>query len=436
MFKFQYVMANYYFKLRDNNAQKETPIILFVTYSGLRIKCKTKITISPIDWDEKTKFPIEHKRTKNVRNKLSLLKGYADKSFTHFALEDKTPTPEEFLNRFYDLAGFNVDKTTKKEPKKSSLFEFITQFINEAPYRENPKTGRPISKETINTYKQCERYLLLYHKKINRIDFSDIDLDFYYSFKKLLTKENLSQNYISKHIKTLKTILNDAADRDITTNLKFKSRKFSAPQVDGDAIYLNVDELDELYNLDLTNNERLERTRDLFLIGCYTGLRYSDWAKVKLENIRGEKLELITQKTNSRVTIPMPQNLKNILVKYNGNPPDMSNQKMNLYIKEVGEKLVNSKTESSSKKNVLGLSVVIDTSKYHRLATHTARRSFATNLYLEGIPAATIMKITTHTTEKNFLKYIRMTNNEAAEIIGKHYQKKEAQKENSLLKVV
>jgi hypothetical protein len=109
---------------------------------------------------------------------------------------------------------------------------------------------------------------------------------------------------------------------------------------------------------------------------------------------------------------------------------------MNLYIKEVGEILVNEKVEVNSKKNILGLSVVIDISKYKRLATHTARRSFATNLYLEGIPSATIMKITTHTTEKNFLKYIRMTNNEAAETIGKHYKNKEAQKENSHLKVV
>jgi site-specific recombinase XerD len=434
-------MANYYFRLRDENATKPTPIILFVTYSGLRIKCKTKKTISPIDWGKLIKYQKDDKQKvskniKDIESRLSLLKGYADKSFNHFALLDKTPTPAEFLSKFYDLAGFNVDKTTKKEPKKSNLFEFITQFISEAPYRENPKTGRPISKETINTYRQCERYLLLYNKKIKRIDFADIDLDFYYSFKKLLAKENLSQNYISKHIKTLKTILNDAADRDITTNLKFKSRKFSAPQVDGDAIYLNSDELDELYNLDLTNNERLERTRDLFLIGCYTGLRYSDWAKVRFENIRGENLELITQKTNSRVSIPMPLNLKNILVKYNGTSPDMSNQKMNLYIKEVAEILVNKKIKSNGKKNVLGLSVVVDTSKYKRLATHTARRSFATNLYLEGIPAATIMKITTHTTERNFLKYIRMTNNEAAETISKHYQKKEAQKEKSHLKAV
>jgi integrase len=114
----------------------------------------------------------------------------------------------------------------------------------------------------------------------------------------------------------------------------------------------------------------------------------------------------------------------------------MTNQKMNLYIKEVGEILVNNKLEDNSKKNSLGLSVVIDTDKYKRLGTHTARRSFATNLYLEGIPSQTIMKITTHTTEKNFLKYIRMTNNDAAETIGKHYKNKEAQKINSLTKVV
>jgi integrase len=429
-------MANYYFKLRDQKSQKETPIILCVTYCGLRIKCKTLKTISPKDWDFENQFPIIRKHTKETASRLSLLKGYADKTYNHFALIDKTPTPDEYLERFYTLAGFNVDKSAKKETKKSSLFEFITTFIEEAAYRENPKTGRPISKETINSYRQCERFLLLYNKKIKPIDFDTIDFDFYYSFKKLLTKEKLSQNYVSKQIKTLKSILNDAADRDLTTNYKFKSRKFRASQVDGDAIYLNESELDDLYNLDLTNNQRLERARDLFLIGCYTGLRYSDWAKVRLENIRGENIELITQKTDSRVTIPMPRNLKTLLEKYNGTPPNISNQKMNLYIKEVGEILEAQKADIDSKKSTKALTVVSDTEKYHKLTTHTARRSFATNLYLDGMPAATIMKITTHTTEKNFLKYIRQTDREAAATIAKHYQNKEAKKNNPHLKVV
>lgn len=58
------------------------------------------------------------------------------------------------------------------------------------------------------------------------------------------------------------------------------------------------------------------------------------------------------------------------------------------------------------------------------ITTHTARRSFATNLFLDGVPAITIMKITGHKTEKAFLLYIKITPNENAKILQLHWQKK------------
>ena len=118
---------------------------------------------------------------------LVFLLGCADVTYKYFTETlNKIPSSSEFQNRFYKLAG--LDKTEQKviEDKPLTLFTFIAKFISEAKYKENEKTGRPISASTIGTYKQCERFLKLYNDKKKRIDFNDIDLDFYYEFKKFL----------------------------------------------------------------------------------------------------------------------------------------------------------------------------------------------------------------------------------------------------------
>jgi integrase len=422
-------MANYYFRLRDANCISETPIILYATFNGYRIKCKTNKSIAPSNWNFDTQTPEDTKKFKELNKRLVFLLGCADVTYKYFTETlNKIPSSSEFQNRFYELA---LDESVKKviEAKPLTLFTFIENFIKEAKFKENDRTGRPISPLTIGTYKQCERYLKLFNDKKKRIDFNDIDLDFYYQFKEYLISKKLSQNTIAKHIKTLKTFLNDATDRGISTNFKYKSKKFIASQVSGDAIYLNESELDEFYNLDLSNNEKLERVRDLFLVGCYTGLRYSDWS-IKTEDIKGDFIETITQKTNERVVIPIHPTIKAIMKRYEGKypnslPPSISNQNMNKYLKDVAGMIDNLQTMVSTKKTIGRLTLNSNISKALRVTTHTARRSFATNLYNNGIPAVDIMKITAHTTEKNFLKYIRSTPKDSANKILEFYNKEQ-----------
>ena len=74
--------------------------------------------------------------------------------------------------------------------------------------------------------------------------------------------------------------------------------------------------------------------------------------------------------------------------------------------------------------------------KYQLLTTHTARRSFATNLYLSGFPSISIMKITGHTTEKSFMKYIKITPTENAKLLQLHWDKQTTKIDKPILKVV
>src|SRR5690606_7334890 len=119
---------------------------------------------------------------------------------------------------------------------------------------------------------------------------------------------------IGKDIKTLKVILNEATERGINKNLQYKSRKFSTTSEQTDSIYLTEKEIKEIESLDLTNNQRLDNVRDLFLIGCYTGLRYSDYSILTPSQIKDGFIEIKQQtKTGQPVVIPVHHTVKKIL---------------------------------------------------------------------------------------------------------------------------
>lgn len=96
---------------------------------------------------------------------------------------------------------------------------------------------------------------------------------------------------------------------------------------------------------------------------------------------------------------------------------------MNEYIKEVGE-LAEIKEKETLFKTRGTLRIESTPSKYELICTHTARRSFATNLYLQGVPSYTIMQITGHKTEKAFLRYIKVSSLQHAILLNQHFQEK------------
>ena len=216
--------------------------------------------------------------------------------------------------------------------------------------------------------------------------------------------------------------MNEATERGVNTNLEFKKRKFKTIREESDSIYLTLTELERFEKLDLSASPRLDKVRDLFLIGCYTGLRFSDFIQIKPENIISAKsmLQIRTQKTSERVSIPLHKTVKAILKKYHNNlPKAYSNQTMNGYLKEVAS-LAKLKEKVETTITRAGKVEKKSIEKYKLVSTHTARRSFATNLYLADVPSISIMKITGHKTERAFLSYIRVTQEQNADKLLNH----------------
>ncbi|AYQ34949.1 site-specific integrase [Runella sp. SP2] len=312
-------------------------------------------------------------------------------------------------------------------PTESPLFAFIREFIEKSPERVNPSSGKKIEYRTIQKYKTVFDVLQEFGKGYSRkIDFDSMDLDFYGDFTEYLTnRKKFAANNVGKYIQTLKTFLNEATAKGINVKADYKSRRFKVVKESADSIYLTEAELQALYEFDLSKNVRLERVRDLFLVGCWTGLRFSDLTNVRPEHVKEGVIRLEQAKTGGKVVIPCHPIVKAILGRYDGNlPRAISNQKMNDYLKELCrlsgmDELVHKSITKA------GVRITQTFEKWELVSTHTARRSFATNAYKMDIPTITIMKITGHRTEKAFLSYIKLSEEEHAQIIAAAWEGKQ-----------
>lgn len=310
----------------------------------------------------------------------------------------------------------------KYQPKVYDLFTYIKDFIDRAPTRITAKTGRPASYKQIREYNATFFHLKNFALENNmKLDFADIDLSFYNDWVEYMQGLNLCQNTVGKKIMTLKIFLNAATEEGYNKYNHYKKKGFKILKEETESIYLTEDEIQKLYDLDLKGNP-LEKVRDLFVVGCWTGLRFSDWNKVKRENINNGFLELKQQKTGGAVVIPLHPMVEAIIKKYKSQlPPLMTNQKFNFYLKEVAKKA--GLKERIQKTITRGGVTVTTTYKKHELVTtHTGRRSFATNLYKADFPTLSIMQITGHKTESAFLTYIKVTPREHAEKLRAFWQ--------------
>lgn len=325
----------------------------------------------------------------------------------------KLPIDFKYIRQELDRE-FKPDRYFERT-KPLRFIDFIDQQIKSTTKRYNTKRGYGTTLGVLKDYEKDRR---------KKLDFDSIDLDFYDDFVHWCMENNYSKNSIGGFIKHIKVFMNNAIDRQLTLNRMHLNRQFKTLSEEVDTIYLNEQELDTIYRLNLSHDRRLDRVRDLFLIGCYTGLRFGDLMLLRKENItkteRGHLIKLRTQKTDEMVVMPVHPIILDILEKYDGDlPQPMSDVKMNKYIKDVGE-LAEIKETVKTSKTVGGVQTRFVNKKYELITVHTARRSFATNMYLNDVPTISIMKITGHRSEKAFLRYIRITPEQNAHKLMDH----------------
>jgi integrase len=337
----------------------------------------------------------------------------------HFEEFENKNREKGYTPNYQDVKKHYDSFYSTAEPKKEyNLFSFIDEFITKSKTEINVITKKLVTDGTIRGYKLTMKFLKRFNDEVYPIDFNDINLEWYQDFIEWCNNQNLALNYIGKHIKTLKTFMNNAVELGLTKNESFKSRRFIVLKEDSDSIYLNEDELYRLWNLDLSKHPRKEIARDLFLLGSYTGLRVSDYNNINNHNIKelnGVKMFVInTQKVNRKVSIPLHPLIESILNKYDGNtPPRIPDSDINELIKDVCENAGLDNVEYIEQTRG-GKKIILKKFKFELIQTHTARRSFCTNAYLSGLSTLDIMSISGHKTESSFMKYIKVTSEQHA----------------------
>lgn len=403
------ISTNFY--LRDKDSHNDTPIVLFLRYQKRRVKLATDLKIHPKYWNDKKQ---EAKKTYPYSTKFNTQLQDMVNALQEICIGEIALSNAEIKRQFNN----KIKGIEEEEEQQKDFHEFVQEFI------ETAKTTR--SAHTIKSYVTVYNRLLDFEKaKGVCISFEMIDVEFYEDLKDyFFTVRKHSNNTFGTTVKVLKAILNEATERDINTNIKFQKKRFKTVKEETDNIYLTEKELTGLYGFDFSDKPHLERVRDLFIVGCYTGLRFSDFTNIKPENIKGDFISIKTGKTGQDVVIPIHPMVQDVMKKYKGLydntlPPALHNQVMNRYLKEVGE-LAGLNEPCIIEKTKAGKKYSVTMKKYELIVTHTARRSFATNAYLAEIPTLAIMQITGHKTEKSFLKYIKVSQEENAQKLLSH----------------
>jgi len=330
-----------------------------------------------------------------INGRLNEIRERAERLYRDAVERGKFPVKEKFKEQV--LSG------TYHVEVERDLLQDLDAFIE---YHQSKGTSKGSLSHVVTLRGHLQQFA---KKQRTTLTYECINLAFYGKFLRHLQDhthcygEKYEVNTIGNFIKKLKMFLHWSKGNGWNPYDYYQHPEFKTPAKRVENVYLEQNELDALAALDLTRRANLNHVRHWFLLACETGMRYSDYDQLKKRNLKevpnGYDFVYEPHKTrkssNVSVTVPLSMAAINILLRYGFEmPTPFSNQRMNKALKELAQ--------------LAGITKVV--------GTHTARRTFATLRYKEGFVVQAIMKITGHTTEKEFYKYLCIQGEENAEM--------------------
>ena len=406
----------------------------------------------PVDIKKWQEVSTSQKKQTNYLDKLGYSKKIADIEFAIKDLRQQNCLTEEAIKE--TIQSTVLVETRERIKKQDELQRYISDKQNKSvktwikDYIAKIETGEArtfvgerYAKNSIKIWKQFLRIFLDFcDKKANDFCWDDINQSLANKYMSFLEEEGYTKSVADRYINCFKTLISIAEREDIHNNYKAKGMFRHAAAKEHEkttAIYLTKEELEGLYNMELVGLE--EEVRDAFLVACYTGQRHSDFSQLNtscFDTIFDGNMVIrkVQTKTTTPVVIPILDNkLKIILEKYNYKVPEITDQVMNKYIKHIGEKLSHTvKSLGKDVKTILtkqeriaeenkrktfryGEDGNVIKYKWELIATHTGRRTCATNMYLSRkYTEREMMLVTGHKKVENFLKYIKLSLDEEA----------------------
>ena len=367
-----------HFYLRDKKSAQSTSILISVHYENNRIRIATGCTVPPKMWQEKkqrVKVSIEFQMANEINDRLDKLEAVMESLMKQYRDEGHFPNPARIKADFLKQHDVPI-----KHKKAKTFWDHFNDFV-EIKRQVNP-------------------------------DVRD--------YNNSMGEPGLMPNTIGKQNKNLKAFLNWCFDQNITK--KFSLKSFPTIMEDVDKVYLTEEELDQLEAI-VPKDPSQALVRDLFLVGCETGLRFSDFIRITEHDIRNNELHIVPKKTKNagvkKLIIPLSARVQNILAKYDGKPPLYDRNQLTKFNKTIRElcELANMQDEIKFYREVAGETVIITKKKFEEVSSHTCRRTFCTLKFLKGMPAHVIMKFSGHKSERSFVKYLKLD----AELTAKKY---------------
>jgi integrase len=409
------------FILHTPKSDKPTSIKLKKTLADGLFNESLGVTIHPDYWDKKIKRAIVDnldRQTMAENRSINALLGKIS-DFIEARTRDARYT-SNYLTKA-ELAAKIEELTGKKkveiasEPVKG-FYERCREIIQDMKdgIILTPQ-GKKYSPGTIKNYNQSLNSIEDYNADLT---FIDVDMTLYRSFIKWCNDKDWSMNYIAQHIKNLVCLMKATKKRGYHDTAAYLDEDFKVIQEQTDDIALSQKELDKLYKHNVPDRTR-DIARDWFIIDCYLGLRVSDIQLLNARNIHGDTITIANEKTDTKVVLPMRSEVKEILAKWRGFPPKMTDQEINRSIKEVAEvagidqPVLYFLTKGGSRRDFY-------LKKFEMISCHTARRSFITNLLNAGIPDNQVMQLAGIKKHATLLRYKKTKPEETADIMKDH----------------
>lgn len=383
-----------------------------VTLRGQRpLDFPTGHNIDLKDWDANNQCALKSAPgAADINRTIDEWKAIMNEVFARYELlEKRIPTLGEIKDLFNDMVGRKTKTNESLADPNMDLFHVFDLFTD------------MMGKQNQWTPSTFEKFAAIKHHLYDfdpHLSFPGINESKMQAYLAYLEKKELRNTTIAKNLAFVRWFLRWAhkkgyynGDVQDTFKPKLKGTDGNSKEI----IYLTQDEIKTLENhVFLPTQAALERVRDIFLFCCFTGLRYSDVAKLKRSDIKDGFIEVVTKKTVDGLRIELNKHSQAIIDKYKDMKfpqdlalPVISNVKMNAHLKILGQVCgIDEPTRIVYFQGGIRHEQVFP--KWALLTTHCGRRTFVVTALQLGIPSEVIMKWTGHNDFSAMKPYVKI----------------------------
>lgn len=408
--------------LKNPNNPKSALILLRFNFKNRRFQISTGLSIPVKYWNPSTQRARETQDFPHYGSINARLKDLAEETLNLFFEEYASKGIVPSVKRFKEDWLARTTQTEEETPLTDELTAFVREVIAERGQ------VKKVAESTLVVYGNCLHHLEAFQKLTGKpLTFDGLNKAFLSNFASYLHSLSLSDDYARKVVANLRLFVRLAIDEGRTENSAFLKLSNPFKSRNKSAFYLTERELEHLFSLELEG--RLANVRDSFLMGCYTGQRFSDFSHIRPENIQPvddeaesvDCLVLTQKKTGQTVTIPLTNpRLLEILERHGWKAPRaISGQKFNEYLRELGQ-LAGFTRKVELIEYRAGQQVKTTKLFWEVMASHMARRTFCTQAYRAGIHPLSIIKLSGHKNVKTLMSYLVASGEETALELAKH----------------